>query len=481
MIGTFILKPDFFENKSYLSTFKHLLAQNKCIMVKCFIIKNYTIINNEYRKLDLQKKFKNKEEFKKHFIRSKIAYDSYNLSDFKNVGMLVLVKPENKLNLNEFYNQLKYIKDNLREHIKNTRNFVYLYIKEKNSTPKLIKANENEFEFLENKYNKNIKQAFINGIHLEDYKLFKKKFCFKTFKKFGLISKFNSINPEDINLLFGKFYSSIDLHIHSDYSDGKYYFEEIYEKCNLLNLKYASICDHDGFNIKKTKNSNFINGVEFNTIVNNKKQHVLCYNFDIRSKYFIKIMQIQRQNRIKQLNYRLSQLKDFYNFTFSKEDITSIITNNHFSREHIAKLLVNYNYFSSLIDALNCINKLKHGKFLIDLKKLSKLIHKAKGFVVLAHPLGNYKKRISFENFKQSFSFIKNVDGIETFYSAYNNEEIKSLFSLAQQNNLISTCGSDYHGTRPIKEKLGKICLENLDFENICNYLVAKKQIEKFI
>lgn len=47
MIGTFILKPDFFENKSYLSTFKHLLAQNKCIMVKCFIIKNYTIINND--------------------------------------------------------------------------------------------------------------------------------------------------------------------------------------------------------------------------------------------------------------------------------------------------------------------------------------------------------------------------------------------------------------------------------------------------
>lgn len=89
-------------------------------------------------------------------------------------------------------------------------------------------------------------------------------------------------------MLFGKINSSIDLHIHSDYSDGKYSSDEIYEKCDLLNINYASICDHDGINIQKKQNPNFINGIEINVLINQKKQHILCYNIDTNSKYFLR-------------------------------------------------------------------------------------------------------------------------------------------------------------------------------------------------
>ena len=480
--GTFILKPDFFENKSYYTMFKHLLKQNNCSIEKCFVIKNYTYINIEYRKIDLQKRFKNKKEFEKHYERSKIAYNAYNLSEYENIGLLTLIKPNNKITQREFYNLLNNIKDDLRKHIKATRNFVYLYLKEDNSKTKLIKANETEFNLLRDKFDKNIKLAFVNGIHLEDYNLFEKKFCYKTFKKLGLLNKYTAISPKDIELLFGKINSSIDLHIHSDYSDGKYSSDEIYEKCDLLNINYASICDHDGINIQKKQNPNFINGIEFNVLINQKKQHILCYNIDTNSKYFFKIMQIQRRNRINLLNYRLTQLKELYNISFPKEEIKNIIINNHFSREYIAKLFVKYNYSTSINDALNIINKLKHGQFIIDLKHIEKLIHKAKGLVILAHPLGNYKKRISFDTFKESdFKFLNHIDGIECFYSAYNNEEIKNLFNFAQQHNLICTAGSDYHGTRPINENLGKICIDNLTSENMFNYLIVKKQIKDYL
>lgn len=477
-LGTFILKPDFFENESYFKTFNNLLEQNDCKVEKCFVIKNYTSFNNEYRKLDLKKRYSDEKEFEKNFSRSEIAYEAYSLSDYKNIGLLVLIKRRNKINLKEFYNLLNGIKEKLRQHIKTQRNFVFLYLKEENREARLIKANESEFKMLENKYGKNIKLAFINGIHLEDYNLFKNNFCYKAFKKLGIVDKRNLINFHDLSSLFANF-TEIDLHIHSNYSDGKYSYEEIYEICKLMGIKYSSICDHDGFN-SKTENLNFTNGVEFNCIANDKKQHVLCYNFNAHNKHFLKIIQIQKENRINLLNYRLKQLKELYNFSFQKEDIENLIANNHFSREYLAHLLVKYHYCSSVDDGLNhYINKLKHGKFLIDIKKLSLLIHKSKGILVLAHPLGNYKKRITFEDFKQTNScLIKYIDGIETFYSAYNNKEIKDLFNFAQQRNLISTCGSDYHGTRPIDEHIGKICAETLDFENLCNYFIAKNQIE---
>ncbi len=477
-LGSFILKPDFFENKSYYKTLMNLLAQNDCKVEGCFVIKDYLHYNNEYRKLDLKKRYANEKEFEKNFSRSKIAYESYAMSNYNNTGLLLLIKHKKKLKPKEFYIILTNIKENLRQHIKEQRNFVFLYLKKDNGEAKLLNANENDFTMLEDKYGKNIKLAFINGIHLEDFNLFKKNFCFKTFKNLGIANQCNSINPQDIPALFDNS-TDIDLHIHSNYSDGVYSCEEIYEKCKLMNIKYSAICDHDGFNVK-IKNFDFINGVEFNCIANEKKQHILCYNFTAGNKRFLKIMQIQKNNRIKLLHYRLKQLEELYSFSFMEEDINDIINNNHFSREYIAQLLVKYHYCASVEEGLsNYINKLDHGKFLIDLKRLSKLIHKAKGFLVLAHPLGNYKKRISFEDFSQSSSSLtKYVDGIETFYSLYNNKEIKNLFDFAQQNKLICTCGSDYHGSRPIDEQIGKICKEKLDFENMCNYLIVKKQIE---
>ena len=481
LFGSFILKPDFFENKSYLDVFLKLIEQNECELKQGYIIKNYTNVNLEYRRRDIIKRFKNKNEFDKTFNRTKIAYDSYSMLGCENIGVLLLIISKKDNDLKTFYNKLNSIKEDLRQHIKNSRNFAYLYLKKDDCEPKLIKSHEDEFEMMKNKYGKAIKLAFINGIHLEDFDLFKHHFCYKTFRNLGVVNAKNSINPQDIGFLFNKFSSVIDLHIHSNYSDGKFSNDEIYKKCKMLNLKYAAICDHDGINTKLAPNLNFINGIELNVLINETKQHVLCYNLNVNNKYLSKILQIQKKNREMQLDYRLAQLKDTYNFTFAKNDIDEMIISNHFSREYLAKLMVKYGYCETVEMALTkYINKLKHGKFLIDLKQLAKLVHKGNGKLVLAHPLGNYKKRISFESFNQAdLSFVKFLDGIETFYSNYNNAEIKSLFEYAQHNKLICTCGSDFHGTRPIDENIGKICNEELNFENKCNYLIVKKQIEE--
>ena len=476
--GCLILKPDFFENKAYYNEFLNVLLRNNCFIEECFIIKNYTQINNEYRKVDLKKRFKNKEKFAKNFTRVQIAFNSYNLSEYRNVGVLTIINTTKKVGLKDFYNLLNTIKASLRDYIQRCRNYVYLYLDNEGNHPQLVKAEECEFDIIKEKYN-NTKLAFINGIHLEDYNLFKRNICYKTFKKLNIITDLNCFDPKDINLLFDKFKPSIDLHIHSNFSDGILSYKEIYKMCNLNKIEYASICDHDNIKSYEINNPSFIPGIECNVMVNNKKQHVLCYNMDTNNKYFKKIIYMQTQNRVKQLYYRLSQLENLYGFTFSEIDIQNLIVNNHYSREHIAELIVLYGYNTSKEDAIyKYINKLRHGKFLLSLRKLSKLIHLAGGYIILAHPLGNYKNRITFEDFQKNCrTTLRYVDGIETFYSCYNNDEINKLFIFAQQNKLITTCGSDYHGTRNSNEKIGKIYAEDLSFENICNYLITKKFI----
>ena len=476
--GTLIIKPDFFEDIRYLNYFEELLQKNNCKIINCYSIKDYTENNNVYRKMDLKKRFKNKQDFDKNFSRSSIAYNSYNLLNIRNVGLCLIIKQIKKTNSKEFYNALQYIKKSLRGFIESSRTFVYLYIINSSNKPQLIKARHEEFDDIKKKYGENVKLAFINGIHLEDYELFEKRFCFKTFKKIGIINKYNSINPKDISLLFKQFNSDIDLHIHSSMSDGKYNSREIKKMCKDLNIEYASITDHDMIKINN-KIDKFVNGVEFNTIVNNKKCHILCYCMDINNKDFQKLLKIQKMNRIKQLNDRVKQLKERYSILFKEKDIEYLINNNHFSRDYLADLVVKYKYCTTKEIALkDYINNLKHGRYLIEIKLLRKLIHKAHGIVVLAHPLGNYKHRISIDNFEENNkSLLKILDGIECFYSSYTNEEIYQLFKVSKKYNLIPTCGSDFHGTRPTDEIIGKISSETLSFDNICNYLAAKQQI----
>ena len=482
LLGTLILKPDFFEDSLYLNHFLQLLSQNDCIIKQCHVIKNYNNINLKYRTLDLKKRFKKQNEFDKNFSRTQIAYDAYNLSKYDDIGVCVIVKPQQNVRKQEFYKKLQNIKDDLRNYIHKSRDYVYLLVNQKNNK-NLLTAKENEFEDLKKRYQKNIKLAFINGIHLEDYKLFKSKFCYKIFKKLGIINNNTIIDFNDLHLLFNKFSTEIDLHLHSNCSDGKFSIGELHSKCKDSNIKIASICDHDTINISKLESLNFIHGIELNSNVNGKKCHLLCFNMNVNCKYFSKILEIQNQNRVKQLHSRLKQLKEIYNFSFSQEDISNLITRNHYSREYLAELLVKYKYCSSIEIALkNYINKLNHGNFLIDIKKLSKLIHKSDGILVWAHPLGNYKKRIDFKTFvKNNSKFFHLVDGVECFYSDYTNKEIKELFKLTQEHNWVATCGSDYHGNRAIEEYLGKICKEEIDFENKCNYLIAKNKLTNIL
>lgn len=477
--GTLIIKPDFFEDIRYLNYFEELLQKNDCRIINCYAIKNYTEINKVYRKNDLKKRFRNKLDYDKNFYRSMIAYNSYNLLDTDNVGLLLIIKQKKKYNNKEFYNTLQSIKKALRNFIEVSRNFVYLYLTDSSNTPKLIKAKHEEFDNINNQYEGKVKLAFINGVHLEDFELFKKNFCFKIFKKLGMINKYNEISPNDISLLFKQFNSEIDLHIHSSISDGKYTSKEIRQICNNLDIKYASITDHDVISNDKMINK-FVNGVEFNTVVNNRKCHILCYDMDINNKHFHKLLQVQKSNRISQLLDRVKQLKDKYNIILKDEDIEHLIKNNHFSRDYLADLVVKYKYCNSKNVALkDYVNKLKHGRYLIEVKILRALIHRAHGVIVLAHPLGDYKHRISIDEFEEnSKSLLKIIDGIECFYSNYTNEEIYKLYQISKKYNLIPTCGSDFHGTRQTNEYIGKISNETLSFDNMCNYLATKRQIK---
>ncbi len=76
-----------------------------------------------------------------------------------------------------------------------------------------------------------------------------------------------------------------------------------------------------------------------------------------------------------------------------------------------------------------------------DITELLDIIHSNNGKVFLAHPY-KYNKDVT-EILKEVKDY---VDGIEICNNPSSREEVEYLYKYAKENNLLVSCGSDYHG-----------------------------------
>ena len=76
-----------------------------------------------------------------------------------------------------------------------------------------------------------------------------------------------------------------------------------------------------------------------------------------------------------------------------------------------------------------------------DIKELLEIIHNNKGKVFIAHPY-RYNRNVT-----EVLEEVKDyVDGIEICNNPNSKEEVEFLYNYAKNNNLLVSCGSDYHG-----------------------------------
>ena len=96
----------------------------------------------------------------------------------------------------------------------------------------------------------------------------------------------------------------------------------------------------------------------------------------------------------------------------------------------------------------------------ISVREAMELIHDAGGKTVWAHPFCTYRRfhkiRMSREEILDSLPEMKEtgLDGLETDYLDFTEEERDWLRDIASRNGLITTAGSDFHGS-PGRSRMG--------------------------
>lgn len=271
----------------------------------------------------------------------------------------------------------------------------------------------------------------------------------------------------------------IDLHIHSNKSDGHFTPLEIIDLASKNNVSVISIADHDTvsaytketFEYAKSKNINLIPAVEISTNYNGVGIHVLGYNFNIFDKNLLNALQDLRNARINYLfdvSKKLNQLGfEVDTDTLSKlESVTKahIATNIVNNPKNNKLLLETFGHspssgeFIETIMNENCPAYVK--KHTITPAEASLIIKQAGGKAVLAHPVAYmHQDGLTVEQIQ---AIITNMqpDGIESnylFVDTNNNliNDCKFWVDFATENGLFTTIGSDFHKPHEIKPEIG--------------------------
>ena len=128
--------------------------------------------------------------------------------------------------------------------------------------------------------------------------------------------------------------SLIDLHIHSNYSDGDRTPRQILSLAKNIQAKTISITDHDTiYGIKSLTNKTVdiidgitvISGVELSAKVNHGRMHILGYGIDLNSEVLINALDYLHERSISVVLTILEQIKKDYGIVFTNSEIQELI------------------------------------------------------------------------------------------------------------------------------------------------------------
>lgn len=267
----------------------------------------------------------------------------------------------------------------------------------------------------------------------------------------------------------GVFMKKIDLHIHTNKSDGLLSPKEIIDEAKRKQVQTIAIADHDTvdaytdevYNYAKDNEIELITAVEISTKTKKCGIHVLGYNIDTSSKYLNESLKKIRNARHDYLHNVANKLNEMnYILNINKLDMIEAVTKAHIAMDIISnktnekQLLKQFGHIPSkgeFIETImneNCPAYVK--KETVTPKEAAEIIRKAGGKVVLAHPVAYvHEDNLTMNEILEIINDMK-ADGLEAnyIYTDRNNNivnEIEKWNKFAEENHLFVTIGSDFH------------------------------------
>jgi predicted metal-dependent phosphoesterase TrpH len=269
-----------------------------------------------------------------------------------------------------------------------------------------------------------------------------------------------------------------DLHTHSIFSDGTFTPEEIIKEAERIGLSAVALCDHNTaeglpafLQAGESSPVTAVPGVELSTDYGETELHIVGLFLpeerlsEVHS--YTEALLNKKAESNRELISRLQ--KDGYDITF--EEVASLTPKGRFNRSHIGAKLTEKGYVSSVKEAFATLLA-KESPYYVPVKRIPSLeaiaFLKSIGAVpVLAHPLLDLGREELKEFLPQAVE--AGLAAVEVLHPAHSKEEAAFVSALIEKYNLLSSGGSDFHGTRKPDVTLGMKNVPHTYFESLLN------------
>jgi predicted metal-dependent phosphoesterase TrpH len=256
----------------------------------------------------------------------------------------------------------------------------------------------------------------------------------------------------------------IDLHTHSDESDGTFTPSEVVRRAAELGLDVVALTDHDttsgleeASEAAREVGVELVPGVEFSAEHQATSIHVLCYWMDTSNEELQKELQRLRDDRFRRGEMMIEKLQAL-GFDISFERVREIAGGGNIVRPHVAQAMVEAGIVADEAEAFD--RYIADGgpahvpKHALDPLDSVDLIGRAGGVCVLAHP-GMWGDQTSVPDDLIAAMAERGMVGLEVDHTDHTPEQRSTYRAMAERLGLVATGGSDCHGTRYDPIRLG--------------------------
>jgi predicted metal-dependent phosphoesterase TrpH len=261
--------------------------------------------------------------------------------------------------------------------------------------------------------------------------------------------------------------SRVDFHLHTTHSDGSCRPAEVIELAAKAGVTALAITDHDittgipeATAAGTDRGIEIIPGIEISSLLGGSELHMLGYFLDyqdVRLNERLTGLRESRHRRNPQIIARLQAA----GIDITYDEVRALAGTDSVGRPHIARVLMDKGVVSSAKEAFD--QWLADGRPAYVPRELPtpaeaiRWIKEAKGLAVLAHPTWVKTTEGTLTDLVRTLK-TDGLDGVEVHYSTHTPRQTRDYLALAQQQGLLVTGGSDFHGlTKPdIEVGIGK-------------------------
>jgi hypothetical protein len=298
----------------------------------------------------------------------------------------------------------------------------------------------------------------------------------------------------------------IDLHVHSNFSDGSFSPDDVFDFARSIGLEAVGLCDHDtvaghadAARAAARCGIEFVPGMEFTAVWLGKEHHLLGYYLDTSEPAFLRALATCRDERRLRGIATIEKMRAL-GFDIPDEGVRRQrggpdeiggdgracppqAGSDPRARTSAARAE------SGVVDRGDVLRHMQQtgqyaGSFSdgfrkffypgspgyilpyaigglepLTLERAIRIIHGAGGAAVFGHPMGFYVKEMSRGELKQAADF--GVDGLEVYHPNHSDEARDFLLTACRDFNLLVTGGTDCHGKVKDAPKMGTLRVSN--------------------